>query len=701
MNDASAVSNPSLHSLTPSQLAVISAAESSFSYGPAGTGKSTALRHRLLHLLESGEQAYTILVLVSESDHIGHFSDVLKDPGLGPQSELKTTTFSTFSREMISLLWPLIAREAGFVSAHRPPTFLGYDLAQLLMWKIIKPAMDGGMFADLRLRPQQIVSQILDTLNRAALNNLTIDEAERRQHTSWSGDSQHLRHIRDASSIARAFRQRCLENNLLDLSLIVQVFDIHLVNHPELNRYFSERFQHLLVDNIEEQSPAGQNFIRSLIGATKTTAIALDEEGGYKRFLGADPERAIATGDLCKHHIQFRESFVASQPLIHLSNQVSNFLIHTNETTKEAAMAIESRISGRYRRDMVAAVIEHLGGLIEQGTRADDIAIITPYLDGALRYSLSSQLKRAGLPHRLMRRLSSPREEPRVRAWITWLALAHPSWDYRPSQYDVAEALDLSISGLDPARAQLISKTLYDQESISLRAFKHIPDSMHQRIGLDRLRLVEELRKWLNDHGHGKYPIDGFLSRLFNDLLAQSRYRPMPDLIGAAVCDWLVRSAGNLRRSAGEMGIDDPKQAGIAFIDSIYQGLVSASPPDMGDPPDPDGLMIGTMYGYLLSGRPVRWQVWLDVGANGWWDIPRQPLSNAFVLTPEWRDDQIWTMGDDHRIRNQLLSRIIQGLVRRCREGVILAASDLDRRGFRQDGQLLRALQPIINNPEA
>jgi hypothetical protein len=696
MIDSSEASRPNMHELTPNQLAVISATESSFSIGPAGTGKSTALRQRLLHLLKSGEQAYTILVLVSESSHINHFSDILRNPGLGPQSELKTATFSTFARDMISLLWPLIAREAGFASAHRPPTFLGYDLAQLLMWRIIKPAMDGGMFADLRLRPQQIVSQILDTLNRAALNNLTLDAAEKRQHDSWAGDLQHLRHIRDASATAGAFRKHCLENNLLDLSLIVQVFNKSLVGHPELNRYFSERFQHLIVDNIEEHSPAGQNFIKSLIGVTRTAAIAFDEYGGYKRFLGADPDRALAVGDLCRHHIRFKEGFVANQPLFHLSNQVSNFLIHSKERTEDASKAIETGISGRYRRDMVATVVEYLAMLIEQGTQADDIAIITPYLDGALRYSLSSQLKRAGIPHRLMRRLSSPREEPRVRAWITWLALAHPSWEYRPSQYDVAEALDLSISSLDPARAQLVSKSLYDQEAISLRAIDLVPLGLQDRLGQDRLNLVEELRIWLNDHGHGRHAIDGFLSRLFNDVLAQPRYQPVPDLVGAAVCDWLVRSAGHLRRSAEAMGIDDPNKAGTAFIESIYQGLVTASPPDMGDPPDPDGLMIGTMYGYLLSGKPVRWQVWLDVGASGWWDIPRQPLSNAFVLTPEWQDDQIWTMGDDHRIRNQLLSRIIQGLVRRCREGVILASSDLDRRGFRQDGPLLRALQPIL-----
>lgn len=135
---------------------------------------------------------------------------------------------------------------------------------------------------------------------------------------------------------------------------------------------------------------------------------------------------------------------------------------------------------------------------------------------------------------------------------------------------------------------------------------------------------------------------------------------------------------------------------GAAFIEGIYQGLVTANPPDLGDPPDPDGITISTIYGYLLAGHPVRYQVWLETAAAGWWDIPRQPLSNAFVLAQSYDASQPWTTDQDLLIRNELLSRLIRGLSGRCREGVILANSDLDRRGLRQDGPLWRALQPVM-----
>jgi hypothetical protein len=89
--------------------------------------------------------------------------------------------------------------------------------------------------------------------------------------------------------------------------------------------------------------------------------------------------------------------------------------------------------------------------------------------------------------------------------------------------------------------------------------------------------------------------------------------------------------------------------------------------------------------------------VWLETAAQGWWNIPNQPLSNAFVLAQSWDSQKQWTLDEDFYIRNQLLSRIIRGLTARCTDGIILANSDLDRRGQRQEGPLWRALQPARN----
>jgi hypothetical protein len=683
-------------SLTPAQQQVIEAEESLFLLGPAGTGKTTALSQRLLHLLASGEPAYTMLILVAEPEHERAYLETLHRSQLGPYSELQITPYNVMAREMVALFWPLLARPAGFARAYQAPTFLSYDLAQLLLWRIVTPMLAEGAFADLRLRPQQIVSQILDTLNRAALNGLSLDEAIERQKITWVGEADHLRHLDYAATAARQFRRRCLENGLLDLSLLVEVFDTRLVKHEEFYRYFSERYRHLLVDNVEEQTPAGHNFIATLMDATVSTAIAYDAGGGYKRFLAADPAGANQFHDRCRQVIAFdpAASFTSTPAQADLGRLVENYLLNSKKPTPQAGQAIQQVITVRYRREMVSSLVPVLFSLLDRGVAAADIAIITPYLDGALRYNLAQALREARIPYYLLRRRSTPREEPRVRAWLTWLALAHPDWNLRPSTYDVAEALSLSIAGLDPVRAALLADRLYLADTTFLLPAADLPEKLAQRIGLEGVALYERLRQWLLAEG-GRHTIDAFLHRLCDGLLARPPFQPEADLAGAAVCAWLVRSAGRVRQAAPAMGLGRGADVGEAFINGIYQGLVTADPPELGDPPDLDGVMISTIYGYLLAGKPVRYQVWLETATQGWWDIPRQPLSNAFVLAQSRNPERPWTMDEEFHIRNQLLSRIIRGLCARCRDGIILAHSDLDRRGQRQDGPLWRALQPV------
>lgn len=680
--------------LTPTQTDAIQAPNSSFWLGSAGTGKTTALHQRLLNLLADGEPAYTILVLVAEPEHQQAFLQQVHQSGLGPYADLKILTYNKLAQEMVALFWPLVARDAGFEKPYQPPAFLSYDLAQLLMWHIISPMFEEGAFADLRLRPQQIVSQLLDTLNRAALNRLSLDEAIERQMTSWVGEPERLLHLRDASTAATRFRQHCVEQSLLDLSLAVEVFDTQLVDRPEFHKYFKERFRHVLVDNIEEHTPSGQYFVRQLMNEVVTTAVSYDAGGGYKRFLSADPLGANQFHSASQSVYRFDQNFVTTQPLVQLANSVENYLMGTSNPTKQARDAISDVVRGRYRREMVANLMPVLTDLIDGGVAPYEIAIIVPYLDGALRYMLIQAFKEAGLPARFLRRRSSPRDEPRIRAWLTWLALAHPEWELPVTPYDVEEALTISIFGLDPARAALLVQSLYLEETAVLLPADNMPQPLMDRIGHDLVALYEELRLWLVEHG-ATLSIEAFLHGLFNNLLAQPRFQPEPDLSGAAVCDWLVKAAQRLRQSAVRVGFATPSAEGVAFIDGIRNGLVTANPPELGDPPDPNGIFVSTIYGYLLAGESVQVQVWLETAASGWWDIPSQPLSNAFVLAQSYDAERPWTAEDDFAIRNQLLSRVVRGLTARCSQSVILATSDLDRRGLRQDGPLWRALEPL------
>ena len=107
--------------LTTIQDAAADAAGNSFLLGPVGSGKSSVLQERLYRLLAVGEPAYTILVLVAEPEHRQVFENGVMASGLGPFADLKLTTFSQMALEMVTLFWPLVARQSGFAQPHQPP----------------------------------------------------------------------------------------------------------------------------------------------------------------------------------------------------------------------------------------------------------------------------------------------------------------------------------------------------------------------------------------------------------------------------------------------------------------------------------------------------------------------------------------------------------------------------------------------------
>ncbi|MFW5941574.1 MAG: UvrD-helicase domain-containing protein [Chloroflexota bacterium] len=687
-----------MNELTAIQQEVVTAGGSSFLLGPFGSGKSTALYERLWHLLEQGEPPYTVLVLVAEAEDRRHFLEHLRRRGREPDGDLMTTTYTFLAREMVHTFWPLVARPAGFPHPYQPPTYLHYDLAQLLMWQIVRPMLREGAFADLHVRPQQIVSQVLDTLNRSALNGLSLAEANERQARSWAQSAEERKHLREATTAAEKFREHCRQHSLLDVSLAVRVFDTQLLQHADFRRYFSERFRHIIVDNVEEQTPAGQHFLASLMPEVASTAIAYDLGGGYKRFLSADPQGAKQFEQHSAHTFHFDTRFVSREPLAHLSHAVSRYLTREagDAPSGRAHEAILQVVQSRYRHEMAQDAARALPSLLEALEVAPaDVAIVTPMLDDALRHTLSQTLGQLNLPYVISRRRSSPRDDAQTRALLTWLALAHPEWDLPPDPFDVAEAIALSHTAIDPARASLLVQGLYDEENGILLPISELTTEDAQRAGQEKAEHLEELREWLA--AHGELTPDVFLHRLYDDVLGQPPFAPDGAPSAAATVQWLAEIAARLKRAGPQMGLQGNAATGRAFLSAINDGLVTPDPPPSGEPPQADGIFISTVHGYLLANRVSAVQLWLDVSSIAWWDTPRQPLSNVFVLSPQWPQEQTWTMAQDYRARNQLLSALISGLTARCRQGVVLASSTLDRRGQRQESPLWHALQPVLD----
>jgi len=668
-----------------------------FVEGPVGAGKSRALVERLRHLLGSGVPGYSVLVLLPDRAAAARYLDLLSSLDMGSYDTVDLHTYYSLASRLVRLFWPLIAGDAGFASPQRPPVYLNYEAAQYLMEQLIAPLLERGYFEGLSVRAQRIISQLIDNMNKAGLNGYPIGEVEPRLRTAWTGETDRLRYYTQAQECIERFRRHCLEHSLLDISLTLEVFHRHLFREPLFRRYFTERYRHLLVDNLEETVPVAQDLIRHLLSTCDSAMLAYDQGGGHRVVLGVDTEGASELRGACREIVFLEKSATSSAAMAALAASIGMRLgrRRPEPSVGDPRKAILEVIRTRYRSDMLAAVVRRILDMTDRNVSPGEIAVVAPYADGVLRFALSEGLREAGVPFRIVRRSEGLREEPVIRACLTFAALAHPDWDLHPRPFDVTEALSRTIELLDPVRAALLTRWLYQQASSSLNPGENLEADERERIGSAALEHYDALRRWLEAYRQDTpSPADHFLRRLFGEVLSG------PDLPyeDAAACARLVASAEGFRRAAPAMGLDLDSLGG-AYLQMVYGGVIAAQ--YMTDPHitgEPDAVaLVAPIYTYLLSGHTARFQFWLDVGSIAWWEPPHQPLTNPYVLARRWPRDRVWTDAVDFRIRNEALARLVGGLVQRCREGIYICTSDLEMTGEPQNSPLFRAVQDICN----
>jgi hypothetical protein len=281
---------------------------------------------------------------------------------------------------------------------------------------------------------------------------------------------------------------------------------------------------------------------------------------------------------------------------------------------------------------------------------------------------------------------------------LTLAALAHPDWNIVPATADVAHALALAIDGLDTARAHLLAQRAYVEragatQASPLRPFEGLKSDLQDRIGFDAGQRYDHLRQWLDDYraAHAS-PLDHLLSRLFGEVISQPGFGFHRDLDAGRVAAGLIASARKFRQVVGKDENVKTESAKI-YVEMVHSGVIAAL---QYVKEEKEAVLLAPAYTFLLDNQPVDVQFWINAGSPGWWERLYQPLTHPYVLTRHWPAGRAWTDEDEQAARQLTLSRLTQGLLRRCRKKIYLAFSALNEQGFEERGPLLMRAQQIL-----
>lgn len=671
-----------------------------FLSGPTGCGKTTVGVERMEYLLKQGVRADSLLILTPQRTLQEPYLASLHGPGTAPGGEVTLATVGGLARRMVDLFWPLAADVAGFAHPDQPPVFLTLETAQYYMAHIVRPLLDEGYFESVTIDRNRLYSQIIDNLNKSAVIGFPADEIGARLDSAWFGDPGQRRVYADAQDCALRFRQYCLDHNLLDFSLQLDVFWNYLWPEEHVRNYLTKTYHHLIYDNLEEDVPRGHDIVHDWLPDFDSALLIYDEGGGYRRFLGADPGTGWALRELCDEQVVLGESFAVSDEI----NFLENILSEAISPSLEEPASIDGDgygeslafVQSRFYPELLDAIADETLTLLNEGISPSEIVIIAPYLSDALRFSLTNRLDAREIPWRSHRPSRSLRDEPASHALLTLAALAHPGWNIHPPKFDVAYALMHSIAGMDLVRAQLLVEIVYRQRDFSLGSFDGIKPDVQERITFTFGNRYSVLRDWTQAYRESDaLPLDHFLRKLFGEVLSQPGFGFHTNFDSVRVAASLVESVRKFRM-AMEPSDGDFRNLGKEYIAMLNDGVIAAQYLESWRTEDEEAVLVAPAYTFLMMNRPVSVQFWLDAGSSGWYERLAQPITHPYVLARGWEPGRLWTDADEVEQSKESLARLTSGLLHRCRERIYLGMSELGEAGFEQRGDLLKAFQKVL-----
>jgi hypothetical protein len=256
----------------------------------------------------------------------------------------------------------------------------------------------------------------------------------------------------------------------------------------------------------------------------------------------------------------------------------------------------------------------------------------------------------------------------------------------------------MAIGGLDPVRAQLLAKIVYHPRGEqALTAFERIKPDMQLRITYRAGQLYDQLRVWLTEYAsHDPDPLDHVFSRLFGEVLSQPEYGLHADPEAGRIANELVESVRKFRQSLFADQPIDNGEVGLRYFRIVNQGLLAALYVASWRDELADAVFMAPAYTFLMRSRAATVQFWIDVGSTGWWERLDQPLTHPYVLSRSCPQGEIWSDADEFDRQQDMLYRVMSGLIRRCGQRIYLGISDLGEQGYEQRGPMLRIFQQIL-----
>ena len=664
-----------------------------YAEGKFGCGKTTAAIARLNRILENVALGSEILTFIPNRTLAKPYQEAFSSRGVKPQIQ----TYNGFIQRSLQIFWPIISEKAGFAFPEKPPCFLTIETAQILMARLIESKLEQGYFSALRVPSSRIYNQIMISMHKAAAAEFPFQDYAERMKKSWTGEKSLLQIFNQTQECGEIFKKICYQNNLLDYSIQVEVFQQHLLPLKRYQKWLESSYHHFIYDNVEEDIPAAHHFARVLLKNCQSALIIADHLGGFRSFLGGDPSSAAELKTLCDRQIVFEKTLICSDSIQSMAMCVENPFIAQKDLPGDPKTAYTFHPYHQYPAMIKQAAADVADLIHRQNVLPSDIVIIAPLVSDVLYTSMERELRIQNIPCFIYRPSRPLIGENDSKSILTVIALIHPEWGIHPRLLDIVQMLQTIIPNLDPIRGHVLVarafKEIFNdvQEAVDyeIKAFSEIPSDSRKRIPTSIGLLFDTFRQWiLSNKGIEETP-DISLSRFFHTVLTKNGFAAGNE--GAEELNLGIKKViESLKKFRVILEhVDQDLLSWKDYFRLVNEGMIAAQYYEDWFLQPENSVLISLASAYAVMNRPVSYQIWLNAGSPRWWERIYGQLTNDIVLSRSWQDGDQWDIQKEYEANNDSMIRQILALLSRCRKQVRVYASELSESGQDQKSRLL------------
>jgi DNA helicase-2/ATP-dependent DNA helicase PcrA len=244
--------------------------------GPPGTGKTELLARRLGYLVAAGARPENVLMIASRQATAGRLRERCEALLEGSFEELWIGSWDTIGERLLREH----PEEAGL-----DPFFDVLSRAERLAMLLDRLDRLPLRRHEIRGNPAGLLARLLariDRLKAERVGPTTLSERARAQEQTASDEAgrEAVRRELEFAELYATHDRILSESGSLDRGDVFLALDCLLVERPDVRRRIAERFGQLMVDELEETTPAQRAVLESLAADSADQVVALEIEAG-------------------------------------------------------------------------------------------------------------------------------------------------------------------------------------------------------------------------------------------------------------------------------------------------------------------------------------------------------------------------------------------------------------------------------------